>query len=48
MMALKGIPKQEFQECFQQWQHCWAKRIVIQGKYFEGDPSQSAVNIICV
>jgi hypothetical protein len=22
MMALKAIPQQEFQKCFQQWQHC--------------------------
>jgi hypothetical protein len=25
MTALKAVPQQEFQKCFQQWQHCWAK-----------------------
>jgi len=30
----------EFQKCFQQWKHHWAKCIVAQGKYFKGDPSQ--------
>jgi hypothetical protein len=39
MMALKVIPQQEFQKCFQQWQHCWAKCIAAQGEYFKGDPS---------
>jgi len=24
MTALKTIPQQEFQKCFQQWQHRWA------------------------
>jgi len=24
MMALKAISQQEFQKCFQQWQHHWA------------------------
>jgi histone-lysine N-methyltransferase SETMAR len=38
--ALKAIPQQEFQNCFQQWQHRWAKCIVVQLEYFEGDPSQ--------
>jgi hypothetical protein len=36
-MALKAIPQQEFQKCFQQWQHhCTAA----QGEYFKGDSSQ--------
>jgi hypothetical protein len=39
-MALKVVPQQEFQKCFQQWQHHWAKYIAAQGEYFEGDPSQ--------
>jgi hypothetical protein len=39
-MALKAIPQQEFQKCFQQWEHRWAKRIAAQGEYLEGDPSQ--------
>jgi hypothetical protein len=38
--ALKAIPQLEFQKCFQQWQHRWAKCIAGQGEYFEGDPSQ--------
>jgi len=40
MTVLKAILQQEFQKYFQQWQHCWAKYIVAQGEYFEGDPSQ--------
>jgi hypothetical protein len=31
MMVLKAIPQQEFQNCFQQWQHRWAKCITAQG-----------------
>jgi len=35
--ALKDIPQQEVQKCFQQCQHRWAKPIIAQGEYFEGD-----------
>jgi hypothetical protein len=35
--TLKSIPQQKFQKCFQQWQHCCAKYVAAQGKYFEGD-----------
>jgi len=42
-MALKVIPQQKFQNCFQQWQHCWAKHIAVQTEYFKGDPSHWAV-----
>jgi hypothetical protein len=38
--ALKGTAQQEFQKCFQQWQHRWAKCIAAQVEYFEGDPCQ--------
>jgi histone-lysine N-methyltransferase SETMAR len=38
MMALEALPQQEFQKCFQQWLHSWAKYIAAQGEYFEGDP----------
>jgi hypothetical protein len=49
MMALKAIPQQGFQKCFQQWQHSWAKCIVAQREYFEDDPSQWAVSIqVCL
>jgi len=44
-MVLKAVPQQEFQKCFQQWQHCWAKCIGAQGEYSVGDPSQYAVSI---
>jgi len=40
MMTMKAIPQQEFQKCFQQWQHSWAECIATQGGYTEGDPSQ--------
>jgi hypothetical protein len=39
-MALKAIPQQKFQKCFQQWQHHWDKCRAAQGEHFEGDPSQ--------
>jgi hypothetical protein len=39
-IALKVLSQQEFQKCFQQWQHHWAKFIAAQGKNFEDDPSQ--------
>jgi len=38
--ALKAIPQEEFQKCFQLWQHRWAKCIAAEGEYFESDPSQ--------
>jgi hypothetical protein len=31
LTALKAIPQQEFQNCFQQWQYRWAKCIAAQG-----------------
>jgi len=37
---LKDLPQEEFQKCFQQWQHRWAKCTAAEGGYFEGDPSQ--------
>jgi hypothetical protein len=37
-MAVKAVPQQEFQKCFQQWQHVWVKCIAAQGEYFKGDP----------
>jgi transposase len=40
--ALKAIPQQEFQKCFQKWQHRWTKCVDAQGEYFRGDPSQYA------
>jgi len=43
--ALKAIPQQEFQKCFQQWQHRWAKCIATQGECFESDNSQQAVRM---
>jgi hypothetical protein len=30
--ALKAILQQEFQKCFQQWQHHWAKCIAAHGE----------------
>jgi hypothetical protein len=38
ILALIAIPQQQFQKCFQQWQHRWAKCIVAQEEYFEGGP----------
>jgi hypothetical protein len=42
--ALKAIPQQQFQKCFQQWQHRRAMCIAILGEYFEGDPSKLSCN----
>jgi hypothetical protein len=44
-MALKDIPQHEFQKCFPQWQHRWAKGVAAQGEYFEGDSFQQALSI---
>jgi hypothetical protein len=43
--AQKAVPQLEFQKCFQQWQHPWAKCKPAQGEYFESDSSQLAVSI---
>jgi hypothetical protein len=40
MTTLKAIPQQQFQKCFQQWQHRWTKRVTAQGEYIEGESSQ--------
>jgi hypothetical protein len=40
MMALNAIPQQEFQKCFQHWQHHWTKCRAAQEEYLEGDSSQ--------
>jgi len=37
MEALKALPLQEFQNCFEQWKKRWDKCIDSQGEYFEGD-----------
>jgi hypothetical protein len=38
--ALNAIPQQQFQKCFQQSQHRWAKCIAAQGECFEDDSCQ--------
>jgi hypothetical protein len=38
ILALKAVPQQESQTCFQQWQHRWAKFTAAEGEYIEGDP----------
>jgi len=44
-MTPKAILQQGLQNCFQQWQHHWAKCKAAQVEYFEGDSSQQAVSI---
>ncbi|GFX24616.1 putative DD34D transposase [Trichonephila clavipes] len=34
---LRAIPKSEFQKCFENWKHHWAKCVTANGAYFEGD-----------
>jgi len=35
--ALKAIPQNQFQNCFEGWTRRWHRCIASQGKYFEGD-----------
>jgi len=37
MAALKAIPQNQFQNCFEEWTRRWHRRIASQGEYFEGD-----------
>ncbi|GFV41153.1 mariner Mos1 transposase [Trichonephila clavipes] len=34
---LQAISKSEFQKCFEDWNHRWAKCVTANGAYFEGD-----------
>ena len=35
--ALKAIPQNQFQNCFEGWTRRWHRCIASQGEYFEGD-----------
>jgi transposase len=35
--ALKAIPQNHFQNCFEEWTSRWHRCIISQGAYFEGD-----------
>jgi len=35
--ALKAIPQNQFQNCFEEWTRRWDRCIASQGEYFEGD-----------
>jgi transposase len=37
--AVKGIPQNHFQNCFDRWTRCWHQCIASQTEYFEGDHS---------
>ena len=37
MAALKAIPQNQFQNCFEGWTRHWHRCIASQGEYFEGD-----------
>jgi len=37
MAALKAIPQNQFQNCFEGWTKGWHRCIASQGEYFEGD-----------
>jgi transposase len=37
--ALKAIPQNQFQNCFEGWTRRWHRCIASQGEYFEGDHS---------
>ena len=34
---LVAIPKNAFQNCFEDWKKCWRKYIISEGDYFEED-----------
>jgi hypothetical protein len=38
--ALKGIPEEAFQHCYQQWKQRLRRCVAAQGNYFEGDNLQ--------
>jgi len=37
---LQGIPENDFQDCFRQWNHRLTKCMALQGEYFEGNSSR--------
>ena len=37
--ALKAIPQNHFQNCFEEWTRCWHRCMAYKGEYFEGDHS---------
>jgi hypothetical protein len=37
MGALKAIPQNQFQNCFEGWTMCWHQCIASQGQYYEGN-----------
>jgi hypothetical protein len=37
--ALKAIPQNQFQNCFEGWTRCWHQCIASQGEYFQGNHS---------
>ena len=37
MAALKAIPQNQFQNCFEVWTRSWHRCVASQGEYFEGD-----------
>jgi hypothetical protein len=37
--ALKAIPQNQFQNCFEGWTRFWHRCIASEGEYFEGDHS---------
>ena len=39
--ALKVIPQNQFQNCFEGWTRRWHRCIASQGEYFEGDYSRN-------
>jgi len=39
-MILRGVPENDFQDCFRQWHHRLTKCIASKGEYFKGDSSR--------
>jgi hypothetical protein len=40
LAELRSIPRQTFQECFQNWKKSWERCIKCGGEYFEGGRAQ--------
>jgi hypothetical protein len=35
--TIRILTEADFQPCYDAWKICWAKRVILEGCYFEGD-----------
>jgi len=45
--ALKAIPQNQFQNCFEGWTRRWRRCVASQGEYFEGETTVVFSNEVC-